>query len=124
MTDSAQLNLVDVETLAEAIRMKLGKNAEEATGLAEMVMSYFGFDLQVIDNALDPEDRKMFYSLHDAGILSSAWEESLLPNGRLWRIYYWELNVNQIRNILSRKEKATETGNVYDELPTEAWMHH
>jgi hypothetical protein len=124
MTDSGKLDLVDVETLASAIQLKLRRSAGEAKTLSETVMSYFGFDLQVIDNALDPDDRKIFYELHDAGILSSDWEESLLPNGRLWRIYYWQLNVNQIRNILSKKEEKAQDINVYDELPTDAWERH
>ncbi|MCL5678131.1 MAG: hypothetical protein M1442_02525 [Candidatus Thermoplasmatota archaeon] len=124
MADSGKLDLVDVETLASAIVLKLGLSPGEARTVAETVMSYFGFDLQVIDNALDPDDRKIFYELHDTGILSSDWEESLLPNGRLWRIYYWQLNVNQIRNILSKKEEKTADTNVYDELPLDAWEHH
>ena len=88
-----------------------------------MVLSYFGFEVQVIDNSLDPEDRRIFYMLHDLGLLSSDWEETLIPSGRMWRIYYWQLNVSSIRTVISKKGKLQEQANVYDKLPTEAWEH-
>ena len=116
-------DLVDVETLSAAIQIRTGMNPEEANGIAEMVLSYFGFDLQVIDNALEPEDRKVFYLLHDVGILSSEWEETMIPSGRMWRIYYWELNVAQIRKMLIVKKGGVPGENVYDRLPSEAWEH-
>ncbi len=112
---------MNAETLSAAIQIRTGISTAEADGLAEMVLSYFGFDLQVIDNALEPEDRKVFYLLHDAGILSSDWEETMIPSGKMWRIYYWELNVAQIRKMLSKKKGSGAYGSVYDRLPSEAW---
>lgn len=123
MPGSGQLDLVTLEQLSKAIQIKAGMDAEEANKIAEMVLSYFGFEVQVIDNSLDPEDRRIFYMLHDLGLLSSDWEETLIPSGRMWRIYYWQLNVNSIRSVISKKGNLQEQANVYDKLPTEAWEH-
>lgn len=121
MTTGGQLDLVNLEQLSMAIQISAGMDAEEASRIADMVLSYFGFEVQVIDNSLDPEDRRIFYMLHDLGILSSDWEETLIPSGRMWRIYYWQLNVNNIRDILSKKDNIQKEANVYDKLPTGAW---
>ncbi len=123
MPGGKTLDLVNLEQLTRAIELRAGLDPDEASGIAEMVLSYFGFEVQVIDNSLDPEDRRVFYMLHDMGILSSDWEETLIPSGRMWRIYYWQLNVNSIRRILSRKGNLQKEANVYDKLPTEAWEH-
>lgn len=123
MTGGGQLDLVTLEQLSQAIQISAGMDAEEASRIAEMVLSYFGFEVQVIDNSLDPEDRRVFYMLHDLGFLSSDWEETLIPSGRMWRIYYWQLNVNSIRDVISRKDNVQKEANVYDKLPTEAWEH-
>lgn len=123
MPGGKTLDLVNLEQLTRAIEIRAGLDSNEASGMAEMVLSYFGFEVQVIDNSLDPEDRRVFYMLHDIGILSSDWEETLIPSGRMWRIYYWQLNVNSIRSILSRKGNLQKEANVYDKLPTEAWEH-
>ncbi len=123
MTGGGQLDLVTLEQLSQAIQISAGMDAEEASRIAEMVLSYFGFEVQVIDNSLDPEDRRVFYMLHDLGFLSSDWEETLIPSGRMWRIYYWQLNVNSIREVISRKGNVQKEANVYDKLPTEAWEH-
>ncbi len=123
MTGGGQLDLVTLEQLSQAIQISAGMDAEEASRIAEMVLSYFGFEVQVIDNSLDPEDRRVFYMLHDLGFLSSDWEETLIPSGRMWRIYYWQLNVNSIRDVISRKGNVQKEANVYDKLPTEAWEH-
>lgn len=123
MPTSGQLDLVTLEQLSKAIQIRAGMDAEEANKISEMVLSYFGFEVQVIDNSLDPEDRRVFYMLHDLGLLSSDWEETLIPSGRMWRIYYWQLNVSSIRNVISKKGNLQEQANVYDKLPTEAWEH-
>lgn len=121
MPASSQLDLVNLEQLTRAIQIRAGMDVEEATRLADMVLSYFGFEMQVIDNSLEPEDRRQFYMLHDLGILSSDWEETLIPSGRMWRIYYWQLNVSSIRDIIAKKGNLQKEANVYDKLPTEAW---
>ena len=114
---------VTVEKLGKAIERRLSLSHDEAYGIAVRVMAYFGFESFIIDNAIDPEDRKMFYALHDAGILRSSWETVLLLSGRNWRIFYWEINAADIDRIAGATEEARPDEPVYRELPEEAWTH-
>jgi len=119
---SAEGEIIELETLANAIRVRTGVGNEEAQSLAETVLSYFGFETRVVDNLLTPEDRRTFYRLYDAGILSSEYEETILANGRIWRIFYWEINMDNIRATLERgKQVGSESSNVYETLPPVAW---
>ncbi|TLZ59892.1 MAG: hypothetical protein E6K16_07030 [Methanobacteriota archaeon] len=115
---------VTVEKLARAIEKRMGRPHDEAYKTAARVMAYFGFESFIIDNAIDPEDRKMFYALHDAGLLRSSWETVLLLSGRNWRIFYWEINPADIDRILGEGgEEERRDEPVYRELPEEAWTH-
>src|SRR5439155_18850775 len=67
-------DVITVKTLALAMEKRLGGTMSEALAEARTVMSYFGFRTEIIDNAIQPEDRKLFYSLHDAGLLQTFWE--------------------------------------------------
>src|SRR6266540_1706077 len=89
---------------------------------APIVMSYFGFRSVIIDNAIEPPDRKVFYALHDAGLLQSFWETMPLLDGRNWRIFYWSLNEADIDRILAEVPPPEETP-LYKGLPDEAWGH-
>lgn len=115
---------VTVEKLAKAIEKRMGLSHDEAYPMAARVMDYFGFENFIIDNAILPEDRKLLYSLHDAGILRSSWETVLLLSGRNWRIFYWELNESDIDRIVGAGEAESKPDEpVYRELPAEAWSH-
>ncbi|MEM3851484.1 MAG: DUF6015 family protein [Methanomassiliicoccales archaeon] len=115
---------MDVERLAKAITAATAMENSEAVELAEIVLAYFGFGDRVIDNTLDQEDRKVFYLLYDAGILTSEWEETLLANGRIWRIFYWTFDRDNIDRILRKKETVQTSNNIYEELPSGAWKRH
>lgn len=114
--------MVTVDKLARAVEKKMGVAPAEARSVAERVMNYFGFESFIIDNAIDPEDRKMFYMLHDAGLLRSSWETVLLQTGRNWRIFYWEINEADLDRILGETPRRREEP-LYQELPEEAWTH-
>ena len=81
--------------------------------------AYFGFRTRIIDNAIHPDDRKLFYELHDAGLLQSTWETVLLLNGRSWRIFYWEIDESNLDRALD--ERPAEEDPLYKSLPPEAW---
>lgn len=113
---------VDFDELRAIIRSSLGIGEEEAGRIAEVVLSYFGFETHVVDNVLSPEDRKLFYSLYDAGILASHYEETLLENGRIWRIFYWDFDLDSIKRKESRKQNDEDGGGgIYSSLPPSAW---
>src|SRR3972149_1514340 len=92
-----------------------------ASEKAQMVLNYFGFRTVIIDNAIHPEDRKLFYELQDAGLLRSSWETVLLLNGRNWRIFYWELHETDVDRVFQETEGGAEP--LYKALPNEAWTH-
>src|SRR2546428_70741 len=77
--------MITVQKLAQAIAKRLGGTEAEALAESRTVMSYFGFRSVIIDNAIHPDDRKVFYALHDAGLLQSFWETVPLLDGRNWR---------------------------------------
>jgi len=115
-------DVITVKTLARAIEKRLGGTSSEALAEARTVMSYFGFRTEIIDNAIQPEDRKLFYSLHDAGLLQTFWETVPLLDGRNWRIFYWALNERDVDRILAAEE-ASPAEPLYNSLPDEAWGH-
>jgi len=112
--------MITVRTLAQAIERRLGGTTAEALNEARTVMSYFGFASQIIDNVIQPEDRKLFYNLADAGLLQTFWETVPLLDGRNWRIFYWSLNERDIDRILSVEESQPDEP-LYKTLPDEAW---
>jgi hypothetical protein len=114
--------MITFSKLARAIQKRFGGTEAEALAEARTVLSYFGFRSVIIDNAILPEDRKVFYALHDAGLLQSFWETVPLLDGRNWRIFYWSLNEADLDRILA-DEPATQEEPVYKTLPDEAWGH-
>ncbi|MBC7107594.1 MAG: hypothetical protein H5T41_02195 [Methanomassiliicoccales archaeon] len=119
MTENTPL---DPEVLAKVIANKIGVNGQMAKELALRILNYFGYGDLVIDNILDQEDRRLFYFLQDLKLLKTNWEETILPNGRSWRIFYWELNTEE---ILREAQKLTSTkdeiANIYETLPDAVW---
>jgi hypothetical protein len=111
--------VITVEKFAEAIRRRLEVSPEQAFEMAHRVLNYFGFESFIIDNAIDQEDRKLFYQLHDTGLLRSSWETVLLLNGRSWRIFYWEISADDLDRVLETEQE--EAAPLYDSLPDEYW---
>jgi len=111
--------IVTLERLTRAIEKRFGHPRGEARAEAQRALDYFGFRTQIIDNAIHPDDRKLFYELHDAGLLQSTWETVLLLNGRSWRIFYWEIDESNLDRALD--ERPAEEDPLYKRLPPEAW---
>ncbi|MEM0449509.1 MAG: DUF6015 family protein [Methanomassiliicoccales archaeon] len=109
-------------SLSRAIAKKVGLEKDAADTLALRVLNYFGFENEVIDNTLDQEDRRLFYFLQDMGLLKTAWEEALLPNGRSWRIFYWYLNTEKIEEFSKDEIIQNEEKELYNTLPAEIWV--
>src|SRR5438445_757927 len=63
----ADLEIITVEDLSQAIQDRIGLVTEEAERDAEFVMDIFGFNDRIIDNVLEPEDRQLFYILEQDG---------------------------------------------------------
>jgi hypothetical protein len=124
--------LVTINALAKAIQKKLDINGEEARRYAGIVMDLFGYDDCIIDNMLDHQDRRLFYKLESQGILNTRREDTLLYDGKNWRIHYWTLQKHAIfPSVIEKKERNTRKKNksavsynrrnVYSSLPAKAW---
>ena len=122
-------------TLSELTRaiqqhIDLDMDAEVAQGMAEHALGFFGFYNRIIDNALEPTDRNLFYMFQDYELLTTESEETTLWDGREWRIHYWKFKASAEAFALAAAEAAKNQqsliaedpyAGVYDDVPTELW---
>jgi len=113
----------EVRAALKATVGRRGISDEELDALAEYVLSFFGYESEVIDNRLDVDDRDVFYMLEEEGLVSTRQEEVFIKKGKLWRIHYWILRTHRIKE-LAHGEVAEPTDaafGFYDEVPDEVW---
>jgi len=116
--------------LTSAIRSKVDSDMEVvvAESIAEHALGLFGFSNRIIDNALEPTDRNLFYQLQDYDLLTTESEETTLWDGREWRIHYWKFKANAEEfaraaaeaALLNQKEKDPYS-DVYEDVPVSLW---
>ena len=116
--------------LTQAIRRKVDSEMEVivAESIAEHALGFFGFSNRIIDNALEPTDRNLFYQLQDYDLLTTESEETTLWDGREWRIHYWKFKANAEEfaraaaeaALLNQKDKDPYS-DVYDDVPVSLW---
>jgi len=112
-----------------------GLSEEAAKEQAEYVLNLFGFNDEIIDNALDPDDRSFFTMLEEEGngiLKERGPEEETLYDGRGWRIFYWVMNKDRIfelagmvsprKQIIEPDMKSVE--DIYGELNESIWQHN
>lgn len=115
-------NIVTYEALARAVKNKMEVTEDVADDISIRVLNYFGFEGEIIDNALDQDDRRMFYFLQDVQLLTTHWEEVVLPNGRTWRVFYWGLNAEKIEKYAAPSIETVDAElGLYDSLPEGVW---
>jgi hypothetical protein len=68
----------------------------------------------LVDNILSQQDRDVFYTLEETGILSTSSEDITLMKGKTWRIHYWHINDPKIKTILNSRKEDEE--NIYDKI--------
>lgn len=116
--------------LTQAIRRKVDVEMEVivAESIAEHALGFFGFSNRIIDNALEPTDRNLFYQLQDYDLLTTESEETTLWDGREWRIHYWKFKADArefARRAMTEGAKSTEDedpyAGIYDDVPTSLW---
>jgi len=124
--------LVTLNALAKAIQRRLDVNGDEARRYAGVVMDMFGYDDFIIDNILEHQDRRLFYRLESEGLLNTRREETILHDGKSWRIHYWILQKHAIfqsdiekkgRNARKKKMNAPVSNPrvIYSSLPEKVW---
>jgi hypothetical protein len=122
-------NNVDVEQLAVAIQHSVPERAipdADAKRIAHHILNFFGYGERIIDNVLEPEDRDVFYTLEDVGILTTEREETTLYDGREWRIHYWIFRKERVLELLNTKNEKDEYAEedpsaIYYQIPDEVW---
>ena len=116
--------------LTQAIRRKVDEDMETvvAEGIAEHALGFFGFSNRIIDNALEPNDRILFYQLQDYDLLTTESEETTLWDGREWRIHYWKFKSTAEAFALAamdmRGKKDVDEdpyAGIYDDMPANLW---
>lgn len=120
-----------MEDVVLALKNTLGKKGmseDDIVKLAEYLMSFFGFEGEVIDNRLTSEDRDVFYMLEEEGFLTTTQEEVHLKKGKLWRIHYWILKRDQILRLAQQAkgelEHKEDDSAVYEEMDEDVWKNH
>tara|TARA_B100001079_G_scaffold260716_1_gene261126 strand:- start:528 stop:944 length:417 start_codon:yes stop_codon:yes gene_type:complete len=116
--------------LTQAIRRKVDEDMETvvAEGIAEHALGFFGFSNRIIDNALEPNDRNLFYQLQDYDLLTTESEETTLWDGREWRIHYWKFKSTAEAFALAAMEMRGKKvddedpyAGIYDDMPANLW---
>lgn len=118
--------VVTMTEMIAALRATVGKRGmpeEDLRALADYLMSFFGFETEAIDNNLDVDDRDVFYMLEEEGLLTTRQEEVLIKKGKMWRIHYWILRVDRIKELAkpARAKAVADAFAVYDDLPDDIW---
>ena len=112
--------------LTSAIRSKVDTDMEVvvAESIAEHALGFFGFSNRIIDNALEPTDRNLFYQLQDYDLLTTESEETTLWDGREWRIHYWKFKANASQYVGRGDENEEEEdpyAGLYEDVPQTVW---
>jgi len=98
-----------------------------AESIAEHALGFFGFSNRIIDNALEPTDRNLFYQLQDYDLLTTESEETTLWDGREWRIHYWKFksNAEELARLWEENEDSSEEDDpyagIYEDVPVSLW---
>ncbi|MCL4447852.1 MAG: hypothetical protein M0Z77_08250 [Thermoplasmatales archaeon] len=105
-------------------RKGMDLSADELRDTAVQVMQFFGFEKEVVGNHLEPEEISLMYQLEDIGLISTRIEEHNLLDGKPWRVNYFVLNSNRIREYSSGKieDDTSDVSHVYQDIPEEAWV--
>ncbi|MGB0627879.1 MAG: DUF6015 family protein [Candidatus Thalassarchaeaceae archaeon] len=115
-----------LQDLTQAIRNRVDMDMEVsvAESIAEHALGFFGFSNRIIDNALEPNDRNLFYQLQDYDLLTTESEETTLWDGREWRIHYWKFKSNASQYV-GRRSKDDEDedpyAGLYEDVPQTVW---
>ena len=112
--------------LTKAIQqhIDLEMDSEVAQGMAEHALGFFGFYNRIIDNALEPTDRNLFYMFQDYNLLTTESEETTLWDGREWRIHYWKFKPNASQYVGRGDENEEEEdpyAGLYEDVPQTVW---
>lgn len=122
---------LSINELTEAIRQNIDENMEPlvAEQMAEHALGFFGYYDRIIDNALEPTDRNLFYMFQDYELLTTESEETTLWDGREWRIHYWKFKEGLRERVLAKmsetedEEETDPYADLYTDISDRIWRH-
>ena len=127
-------DLVTLENMRAALSRVFdtgqGTDEEWVEQIAQFVMDFFGYEDRILDNRLTPKDRDVFYMLEGLGLLKTEMEEATIQKGKIWRIHYWILNRDKIKELVNEApeietdEEYMKEGSIYEKLSEESWDHN
>lgn len=120
-----------IHELTEAIRQNIDEEMDPlvAEGMAEHALGFFGYYDRIIDNALEPTDRNLFYMFQDYELLTTESEETTLWDGREWRIHYWKFKEGLREKVLAKMNEEEEEeeidpyADLYTDISDRIWRH-
>ncbi len=121
------LELITLNDIVKALRNTFGQKGMDDDNIktvAEFILNYFGYEDYAIDNKLSSQDRDVFYMLEEEGILRTKSEEVAIRKGQVWRIHYWKLNKERIKELGKKpvtKENKEEEYRIYEEINKKVW---
>ena len=100
--------------LTKAIQQAVDLDMEDevAQGMAEHALGIFGYYNRIIDNALEPTDRNLFYMFQDVNLLTTESEETTLWDGREWRIHYWKFKPDLRESVEAYMQRSKKTEDI------------
>jgi hypothetical protein len=124
----ALVNLKEVTIALEKSLASKNLPRQEIERLAMRIMDLFGFEDQVVDNRLTPEDRDIFYMLEEAGLVTTIEDDVQVQKGKTWRIYYWVLKEDQIHRLAHESDEKSGSmpaeADIYETMSDDVWKHH
>jgi hypothetical protein len=122
------VNINEAKIALEKALAPKNLSSEEINRLAEKIMDLFGFEDQVVDNRLTPEDRDLFYMLEEAGLVTTIEDDVQVQKGKTWRIYYWVLKKDQILRLAHgsgvKDSGVLPEADIYKTISDDVWKHH
>ena len=122
------VNINEAKIALEKALAPKNLSPEEINRLAEKIMDLFGFEDQVVDNRLTPEDRDIFYMLEENGLVTTIEDDVQVQKGKTWRIYYWVLKKDQILRLAHgsgvKDSGVLPEADIYKTISDDVWKHH
>ena len=126
-------DVMTVELLKEALSHVFHEDCEIEddwiSNIAQFIMDFFGYEERILDNDLTSKDRDIFYMLEGVGLLKTEMEEATILKGKVWRIHYWILNNDKIKEIANKKSEdicadPDRDKELYDSLSDKIWARN
>jgi hypothetical protein len=91
----------------------LEMDPKDAADLADYLLSFFGYEEEIIDNMLMRYDRDVFYQMEDIGILKTSQTEERITEGKYagkeWTLNRWILSNDDLDRLIEKAYEKTRS---------------